>query len=164
METKEVTLKYTDGLFKFPVKTYDGRSLREFMRKEEKQELAEDETDPDWCVGWIKIPANEIVGLREFFTQGRTMQDVAENGHDLTIVLTRTLGDYVSTWKIEKIEDKLNEFVDSYEKKVDAYSDQKMREKGQQGQNQISFLIPKEVLQKEPRKRRGFGYFFRSRK
>ena len=85
-------MKYSEGMFSFPIKVYDGFSVRKNIRKEEM--LIDDLEAPledDWVRGSMKLPLKEIKAWLDFFSEGRKVEDVAENGFDHTLVMTETL-------------------------------------------------------------------------
>ena len=113
-------MKFTDKFFKFPIKIYDGASARQLIKKELKNlDTGEhdDEEDIDWVQGDVKIPfwALENLFYHEGYTSGRSMEDVAKNGFDLTYVSHTVYGDFECLWPLDKFEYKLNSFVDTYE-------------------------------------------------
>lgn len=107
--------KFTDDFFTFPIKIYDGFSLKKAMEAEDKDTT--DEPVPiDWVVGWVKLPAKDLHKMmwHEGFSRERKVEEVAEKGFDLTIVISEVWGEFVSTWNKKKFEEKLNEFMEKW--------------------------------------------------
>ena len=114
--------KFTDDFFTFPIKVYDGFSLKKAMEEEEK--VATDAPVPiDWVAGWIRVPVRDLPKMmwHDGFSRERNVKDVAEEGFDLTIVVTDTYGEFVSTWPRKKFEAKLDEFMNKYQTKAKDY-------------------------------------------
>lgn len=95
-------MKYTEGLFKIPIKIYC-----------EKNNL------DNWVRGYIAVPADSIVGYRDDFNPERTPKEVADKGFDGLIVYTTTFGNLECTWKMEKFESELDIFIGKYEKGIE---------------------------------------------
>lgn len=107
--------KFTDDFFGFPIKLYDGFSLKKAMEEEEK--VGVDAPVPiDWIVGMVKLPAKDLVRLmwHDGFTRDRTVKDVAENGFDTTTVICEPHGEFICTWPRKKFEEKLNDFMEKW--------------------------------------------------
>jgi len=105
--------KFTDDFFSFPIKVYDGFSLKKAMEREERDNT--DEPVPiDWVVGWVKIPGRDLGKLmwHDGFSRERRVEDVAKEGFDTTIVVSDIYGDFVCTWPRKKFEQKLDEFME----------------------------------------------------
>ena len=104
--------KFTDDFFGFPIKLYDGFSLKKAMEQEDKEGV--DAPVPiDWVVGMVKLPAKDLLRLmwHDGFTRDRTVSDVAENGFDVTTVICEPHGEFMCTWPRKKFEDKFCEVV-----------------------------------------------------
>jgi hypothetical protein len=108
--------KFTDDFFSFPIKVYDGFSLKKAMEEEEK-ETADGPVPIDWVMGWVKIPAKDLYKLmwHDGFSRERNVKDVADEGFDLTIVMSDIYGEFVCTWGRKKFETKLDEFMEKWE-------------------------------------------------
>lgn len=107
--------KFTDDFFSFPIKVYDGFSLKRAMEQEDRDNT--DEPVPiDWVVGWVKIPAKDLSRLmwHDGFSRERRVEEVAREGFDITIVISDVYGEFVCTWSRKKFEDKLNEFMEKW--------------------------------------------------
>jgi hypothetical protein len=110
-------MKYTDGLISIPVRIYDGFSIRRAIKKEEDVDIP---VDGDWVAGVAKIPFQSIVGIVDYFSVGRSPEDVASEGFDCCLVLTEGgFGDYVATIPLKEFEEKLNRFAEKYDRQVD---------------------------------------------
>lgn len=103
--------KFTDDYFAFPIKIYDGFSLKKAMDEEEMGV----EATADWISGVIRIPVKEFLEHRVFwhdgFSRGRSIEEVASDGFDITLVCSEVYGDFSCTWERKKFEEKLNEFI-----------------------------------------------------
>lgn len=104
-------MKYTEERFEFPMKIYDGFSLRKAMKKEEDTDVA---MDGDWVEGRIKLPVEEIMGWFDTFSKGRSIDDVFKEGFDAIVVITYSMGEFECTWNKEKFEKELNTFYEKY--------------------------------------------------
>jgi hypothetical protein len=113
---KTNNMKYTDGLITIPVRIYDGFSIRRAIKKEEDIDMP---VDGDWVAGKAKIPFQKIVGLIDYFSVGRSPEDVAGEGFDCCLVLTEGFGDFIATIPLKEFEDKLNRFADRYDEQID---------------------------------------------
>lgn len=114
--------KFTEDFFSFPIKVYDGFSLKKAMEQEERDST--DEPVPiDWVVGWVKIPVRDLPKMmwHDGFSRERKVEEVANEGFDLTIVVTDVYGEFVCTWPRKKFEDKLNEFMVKYHTRAKDY-------------------------------------------
>lgn len=101
-------MKHTDKFFLFPVKVYN-------------DEIAEDEVDPDWVLGYARIPIDQLYTITWFdtFTKGKAVSEVADKGCDLTKVISDKYGAYICLWPRKKFETKLNDYMDKIEKDLD---------------------------------------------
>jgi hypothetical protein len=108
--------KFTDDFFSFPIKVYDGFSLKKAMEAEDK-DTTEAPVPIDWVTGWVKIPAKDLHRMmwHDGFSRERTVEEVAKEGFDLTIVVNDNYGDFVCTWPRKKFEQKLDEFMEKWE-------------------------------------------------
>ena len=105
-------MKYTETLFKMPVMIFDGIEMLRISKKE----IEDDQyvsSPVQWARGFVRIPVDEIVSWVESWEKGKTIDDVIENGFDSTLVSTRTLGEYICTWKMEKFEAELDKHIDT---------------------------------------------------
>lgn len=108
--------KFTDDFFGFPIKIYDGFSLKKALEQEDKEGV--DVPIPiDWIVGHVKLPAKDLHKLmwHDGFSRDRTVSDVAENGFDVTTVVLEPYGEFMCTWPRKKFEEKLNEFMEKWQ-------------------------------------------------
>jgi hypothetical protein len=108
-------MKFTDRFFEFPIKIYDGFSLKKAMEQEEALDAP---VDADWVRGYIKIPAAAITDIYwyDVFSKGRTVEEIADKGFDATAIVHPDLGEFECTWRREKFENELNSFVERLEK------------------------------------------------
>lgn len=107
--------KFTDDFFSFPIKVYDGFSLKKAMEEEDKANT--DAPVPiDWIVGWVRLPGKDLHRMmwHDGFSRERTVKEAAEEGFDLTIVISDMYGEFACTWLRKKFEDKLNEFMEGW--------------------------------------------------
>lgn len=114
--------KFTDDFFTFPIKVYDGFSLKKAMEEEDK-DATEAPVPIDWVAGWVKLPVRDLPKMmwHDGFSRERSVKDVAEQGFDLTIVVTDVYGDFVCTWPKKKFEAKLDEFMSKYQTRAKDY-------------------------------------------
>lgn len=96
-------MAYTDDFFSFPIRVY-------------KKNKDDDYDHTEWALGVGRLPRQLLKEQKLYWYEGfsadRTMDDVAENGFDLTIVSTVDYGEFSCGWKREKFEKKLNEFME----------------------------------------------------
>ncbi len=114
--------KFTDDFFTFPIKVYDGFSAKKAMEQEDKDTT--DEPVPiDWVAGWVKIPVRDLPKMmwHDGFSRERRVEDVANDGFDLTMVVTDIYGDFTCTWPRKKFEAKLDEFMSKYQTRARDY-------------------------------------------
>lgn len=102
-------MKYTENFFKFPIRV---------SKYEYKKEEGDDEPSltSEWVRGIARLPLEEIVSWYDAFSEERDVKDVAENGFDITILETRSLGEFIVNMKREKFEDLLNKFAQKKDK------------------------------------------------
>lgn len=104
-------MNYTEQKFTFPMKIYDGLSLRQAIKREEATEVAE---EADWVQGVCRIPIEEIKAWFDVFSKGKTIDEVLQEGFDSTIIVTNTMGEFECTWPRKRFERELDEFHDKY--------------------------------------------------
>lgn len=113
-------MKYTDRFFSFPMKVYDMSPTNERLLVLQGLPPAELQAEVDWVEGVVKLPYYIIKESRMFwyegYTRGRSPREVAKEGSDLTVVVTKDHGDFVCTWDKKKFEEKLNQFIEKMEK------------------------------------------------
>ena len=63
------------------------------------------------------------------------MEDIATNGFDSTIVMTRTMGDYQCLWTRKVLKEKLNQFVARHEEKLNSHTNYILAQKAQNQQD-----------------------------
>lgn len=107
--------KFTDDFFAFPIKIYDGFSLKKALEEEDKEGV-DGPVPIDWIVGYVRLPAKDLHKMmwHDGFSRDRTVSDVAENGFDVTTVVHDNYGEFMCTWPRKKFEDKLNEFMEKW--------------------------------------------------
>lgn len=94
----------SDKLFKIPIKIYHGISIAlaekdmiDYMKDGEGNE--EDlRKEPDWVMGYATLPIDEITAWVDHFSTTEEVADVAKNGFSLTMVYTKTLGEFICIW------------------------------------------------------------------
>lgn len=107
--------KFTDDFFGFPIKIYDGFSLKKALEEEDKEGV-DGPVPIDWIVGMVRLPAKDLHKLmwHDAFSRDRIVSDVAENGFDVTTVVCEPHGEFMCTWTRKKFEEKLNEFMEKW--------------------------------------------------
>lgn len=119
-------MTFSEGLFKFPIKVYDAFSVAKAMVKEDKRfdsaltdEIDDIQPEPtDWVVGYIRIPVQEVKAWTDIFSESRSVKEVAENGFEETMVITKTMGNYCCLWPRKKFEEEIDKFAEKYEKGI----------------------------------------------
>lgn len=119
-------MKFTNGMFEFPIRIYDGFSVRRALKREEEIDVAQ---DMEWAAGYAEIPLDEYNGCRDFFDSGRDVKDVSKGDFDGTLVMTKTLGDFICIWSRNKLKDKLNSFADTYIDDIEKFVESELSEK-----------------------------------
>lgn len=133
-------MKFSEGLFKFPIKVYDTLSVtkailredlkfKELSTEEEIDNFEEDELD--WVRGYARIPINEIKGWTDVFAEGKNVKEVAEEGFEETMVITKTMGNFECLWKMEKFEVEIDRFAEMYTRGIESLVDTAMKEKAE---------------------------------
>ena len=113
--------KFTDRFFAFPIKIYDGKTVRFKENDEEFEEEREGEAlpilDGDWVMGQVRVSRHEVDNLLWYdgYTGDLNVKDVAEKGFNSTVVMTENFGQFSCMWPRDKFERKLNEFVAYYD-------------------------------------------------
>lgn len=97
-------MKYTEKFFSFPI-----RVSKISFKKDENEEL---DMDMEWVSGKARIPFSEILGWYDSFSDERDVKDVAELGFDITILETKSMGEFTVNLPREKFEKLLNNFYD----------------------------------------------------
>lgn len=107
--------KFTDRYFSFPIKVYDGFSLKKTMEQEEN---SDEPLDADWVAGTIRIHGKEFeegnVFWHEGFSKTMTVAEVAKSGFDTTVIYAENCGEFTCTWRKGKFESELNDFMEKY--------------------------------------------------
>jgi hypothetical protein len=105
-------MEYTQEFFSVPIRIYNGFDYRKEMEKEEALSVP---ADPPWVTGWAALHRSVFeqgkVYWYDGFSRARTIEEVENDGFDLTIISTVDYGDFVCTWQKRKFEKKLNEFM-----------------------------------------------------
>jgi hypothetical protein len=133
-------MKFSEGLFKFPIKVYDTLSVtkailredlkfKELSTEEEIDNFEEDELD--WVRGYARIPINEIKGWTDVFAEGKNVKEVAEEGFEETMVITKTMGNFECLWKMERFEVEIDRFAEMYTRGIENLVDTAMKEKAE---------------------------------
>lgn len=105
-------MNYTDRFFEFPGRIYDRFATQQAMEQEEKDNIP---IEGDWAAGRIKIPFQEISSWSDYFDSDQGVEGVKEKGFEYTLIWTHNEGTYISIWKKDKFEQKLNEYVTKFE-------------------------------------------------
>lgn len=104
---------FTKHFFSVPIRVYNGVDYR---MAEETERLTGVPADPEWATGWARLHRSMFEAGRlywyEGFSRNRTVEDVAEDGFDLTIICTQDYGEFVCTWEKREFEKRLNEFME----------------------------------------------------
>ena len=101
-------MKLTESLFSFPSIMYDEIEMIKRETNEIEKEYVEHEGEMPYVVGTVKIPFEEITSYQEYWTKGLLIEEVIEKGCNCTMINTITLGIFLCTWDIKKLEVKLN--------------------------------------------------------
>lgn len=117
--TKSTNMGFIDEFFVFPIKIYDGYSLKRAMREEEDNESS-GPVPIDWIVGHVRMPGKDLHRIiwHDGFSRERKVEEVAEKGFDLTIVTSDVHGEFVCTWPRKKFEAKLDEFMEKFDARL----------------------------------------------
>lgn len=107
--------KFTDDYFIFPIKIYDGFSLRRALDQEEK-EMVDAPVPADWILGYARLSAKEFEDRRvcwyDFYSRESSVEQAAKEGFDQTMVVSDRYGEFGCMWPRKKFEEKLNEFME----------------------------------------------------
>ena len=99
--------------FRFPIRIYDTGDL-------EKEEAVGDQLPSTrYHSTYIRIPWDEIHAWHESYTRPYDIDDVKERGFNATHVITRTLGEYMCLWKVDRFEKE----YDNHREKLDKNGD-----------------------------------------
>jgi len=111
--------KISENFFSFPIKIYDGFSLKRAMKEEDESEDIDGPIAVDWVSGHVKIPASEVLKLlwHDGFSRERTVKQAAEEGFDLTMVFAPNYGEFVCLWARDKFEERVEKFLAALEEK-----------------------------------------------
>ena len=106
-------MKYIDTLFKFPVLLYDVVDYERRTKKEIEDDVDYNELLP-FVIGYIKLPVEEINVYISSWKKGYKVQQISENEKlmSCTTVFTKTMGDFVCSWKLDNFEKKYQEHLD----------------------------------------------------
>lgn len=103
---------YTSEFFRVPIRVYNGYDYR---KEEEREEMLGIPADPPWVVGWARLHKSLFETGKlywyEGFSRHRTIEEVEEEGFDLTIISTQDYGEFVCNWKTTEFEKRLNDFM-----------------------------------------------------
>lgn len=96
--------------FKMPIKVYHGasvtkaeRDIMNFLKNDDNAVSEEDlKKEPDWVMGYIYIPFEDILGWGDSFSTTDEVADVAEKGFSLTLVYTKTMGEMLCVWTVKQ--------------------------------------------------------------
>lgn len=150
---RRLQVKFTDGFFTFPVRIYDTSQ----MEKNAKREDLTNEVFPtDWIRGYADIPLNEIKGVFDFYSRGRTVEEVDEQGFDGAMVSTNSMGEFITTWNREKFKAELNSFANKYQNILEGFVQEEMAKK--QAALKSDIQVEMDIVDQEEasNKRRGF--------
>lgn len=107
-------MKYTERFFKFPTRLVD-----EFERIKIQEEIEKTKKIPDIeptiksIDSIYKLHYTEIEGWQEIYPPETSFEDI--NGKlECTLIFTKTHGDILCSWDVQKFEDKLNKHVETY--------------------------------------------------
>lgn len=113
----EPDLDFTDNLFEFPVLMTMDKKRDENQNKLRKLGLIDDEEDDDEeegerVVGMIAFPHESIVGYGDWYTPGKTPEEVRRFGFDVTEVYIRgEFQSYWCVWNRDTFKKRLNDHV-----------------------------------------------------
>ena len=105
-------MSYTDEYFSVPIRIYNGSDYRQ---AEEIERLGGTPSDPAWVVGWAKLHRSIFQSGRvywyEGFSRDRSVEEVEQEGFDLTIICTQDYGEFTCSLKLAEFEKRLNKFM-----------------------------------------------------
>lgn len=104
-------MTYTEEFFSFPMRIYDGVSLRKALKQEEDMMIP---MDGEWVQGTVRLPIEEVKGWFDVFSKGRKADEVEEEGFDSVVVLTYSMGEYECMWTREKFEAEMDKFYERH--------------------------------------------------
>lgn len=108
-------MKYTEAFFRFPIKVYDMKSIRDMEKMEDMKEslgMNGEQDEPVWRSCQCRLPASA-------FTEGRVYWHEAFNSgeeekRDITIVYHKKFGSFTCLWNIKHFEEELDKFMDQF--------------------------------------------------
>lgn len=106
-------MKYIDTLFKIPIILYDVVDYERRIKQELEDNLNIDGLLP-YTIGYARVPVEEIVGYMSSWKKGYTVEEINKNEKLLscTNIITRSMGEIVCSWKLDKFETLLQEHLD----------------------------------------------------
>jgi len=119
-------MKYTNGLFTFPVRIYDGFSVRKALKREEDVDVS---VDADWVEGKARIPISEFKGVVDYIPRGSSIETVEQEGFDCCAVITHSMGDFICNVSQDEFEIMLNEFAEIYYNEIEDAVEERLAEK-----------------------------------
>lgn len=99
--------KYSDRYMKFPIRLYKSSDL------EDGDSLGID--DVDYAIGYARVCPYEIMEWYQSFSRPRTIEDVRAEGFDSTTFKTKSGEFYNCTWRTDKFEAKIDDWVAKFE-------------------------------------------------
>ncbi len=136
-------MKFSEGLFEFPVRVYDSFSVTKSILKENQRIQDSKDGDDiddilpeeaDWVLGHAKIPIEEIKAWTDVFKEGSSVKEIAEKGFQETLIITKTLGNFECMWSMRKFEKEADEFVERYTKGIEDMVDKAIQLKRQENE------------------------------
>lgn len=113
-------MKITEQLFKIPIIMYDGKQLRRAAKKEEEMMEADldlsDDVYVEYCICTMKLPIDEVVGYYQSWSRDVSVKEAKEGALDCTLLMTKTLGDYMVYWKLSRFESEYEAHYEKFEK------------------------------------------------
>lgn len=118
-------MKSINEYFNFPIRVYDRVSVTGLERDHKafyegtsllEEEIEKLRVEPSWVKGHARIPVDEIKGIVDGLSLDQDVKEVAQNGFKFTVVMTRSLGDFMCTWNKTRFELELDKHLDTLSK------------------------------------------------
>lgn len=111
-------MKFTETLFTFPIIVYNTKDIMKDLTQEESTGVS---VDSSYAIAKTRIPVEEILDgmYHEGFAKDDSIDHIMTNGFPCTMLYTKSFGNFLCSWGLDKFEKKFNEHLDKLDAEVD---------------------------------------------
>lgn len=120
--TLHLLMKYTDTLFRFPIRVGDDQQIADLHNRYSKGEDVS-HIVLETIEGYVRVPVKDITYWEEAYPPETQFSELSKVGFQTTMVVSYRLGEFMCSWPVKKFEEALNTHIDKIEAENPGFKD-----------------------------------------